>query len=167
MPVDSSLRDLVRTRARDRCEYCRIHQDDDPFFRFHIEHIVPRKHGGATVEANLAFSCQHCNLHKGANLTGVDPLTGDVVALFDPRKDQWNEHFAWRGIALMGLTPTGRATVRVLVMNARDRMDLRSLAVRGVEWNSSFPIRFTPSLPVNSRERAFALPWPASVKACP
>jgi hypothetical protein len=131
MAVDPSLRDLVRSRAGDRCEYCRIHQDDDPFLRFHIEHIVARQHGGETVETNLALSCHHCNLHKGPNLTGIDPTTGGIVALFNPRQDPWDRHFAWRGVALIGLTPTGRATIRVLAMNARERLDLRSFATRG------------------------------------
>jgi 5-methylcytosine-specific restriction endonuclease McrA len=132
MAVDASLRDLVRMRAGGRCEYCRIHQDDDPFLKFHIEHIVARQHGGPTAEANLALSCHHCNLHKGPNLSGIDPSTGQVVPLFNPRQDPWNQHFAWRGVALIGLTPTGRATIRVLAMNARERLDLRSFAKNGV-----------------------------------
>lgn len=129
--ADNSLRELVRLRAGDRCEYCRMHQDDDPFLRFHVEHIVARQHGGATVEVNLALSCHHCNLHKGPNLTGIDPVTGSVVALFNPRTDRWDQHFARRGMALIGLSPCGRATIRVLAMNARERLDLRSFATHG------------------------------------
>ena len=131
MAVAQELRDLVHSRAAERCEYCRIHQDDDPFFRFHIEHVVARQHGGATVESNLALACHHCNLHKGPNLTGIDPVTGDVVPLFNPREQRWEDHFLWRGIAIAGLTPIGRATVRVLAINARDRLALRSLGTRG------------------------------------
>ena len=132
MPViPVALRNLVRTRAGDRCEYCRLHQDDDRFFRFHVEHIVARKHGGETSEANLALACHQCNLHKGADLTGIDPANGALVRLFHPRAQAWADHFRWRGVAIVGRTPTGRATVRVLSMNARDRLELRSVATRG------------------------------------
>jgi hypothetical protein len=129
--IPAGLRQLIRTRAGDRCEYCRLHQDDDPFFRFHVEHIVARQHGGETSEANLALSCHHCNLHKGPNLAGIDPATGAIAPLFHPRAQNWADHFEWRGVATFGLTPTGRATIRVLSMNARNRVELRSLASRG------------------------------------
>ncbi|HZN67072.1 MAG TPA: HNH endonuclease signature motif containing protein [Tepidisphaeraceae bacterium] len=126
--IPADLRDLVRTRAGDRCEYCRIHQDDDLFFRFHVEHIIARQHGGETVDSNLALSCHHCNLHKGPNLAGIDPTTGAVVTLYHPRTQSWVHHFERRGGAIVGLTATGRATVRVLAVNARDRIELRALA---------------------------------------
>jgi len=129
--IPAPLRDLVQARAGNRCEYCQLHQDDDPFFRFHVEHVVARQHDGATAEGNLALSCHHCNLHKGPNLTGLDPLTGDITPLYHPRKQIWAEHFEWRGVAIVGLTPTGRATVRVLSMNAPNRLELRSVAGRG------------------------------------
>lgn len=129
--ISVDLRRLVRTRAGDRCEYCRLHQDDDPFFRFHIEHVVARQHGGETSASNLALSCHHCNLHKGPNLTGIDPASDAVVPLYHPRTQTWSDQFDWRGVAVLGLTPTGRATIRVLAMNARDRLELRSVAMRG------------------------------------
>ena len=126
------LRELVRTRAGDRCEYCRLHQDDEPFFRFHLEHIVARQHGGGTAESNLALSCHHYNLHKGPNLVGIDPVSDTVTPLFHPRVQLWHDHFEWRGVAVVGRTPTGRATVRVLSMNARDRLELRSVSSKGL-----------------------------------
>jgi hypothetical protein len=48
-----------------------------------------------------------------------------VVTLFHPRRDVWETHFVLRGALMVGLTPTGRATVRVLNMNAADRVQLR------------------------------------------
>jgi hypothetical protein len=126
--MDAALRELVRRRADDRCEYCHIRQDQDSFFRFHIEHIVPRQHGGATSQDNLALSCHHCNLHKGPNLSGIDPVTRIVVTLFDPRRQVWDQHFGHRGNLIVGQTPTGRATVRVLAMNAPARIELRAAA---------------------------------------
>ena len=93
--------------------------------RFHVEHVIPRQHGGGDEPENLALACHHCNLHKGPNLTGIDPETGEIVALFHPRKQRWAEHFAWEEILIVGRTPTGRVTVRVLQMNAPARLELR------------------------------------------
>lgn len=83
--MDPALRERVRTRAGQRCEYCRLHQRYAPFVSFHIEHIVPRQHGGSDDPSNLALACHRCNLHKGPNLTGIDPESGQVVQLFNPR----------------------------------------------------------------------------------
>jgi hypothetical protein len=91
----------------------------------HIEHVIARQHGGSDDIDNLALACHRCNLHKGPNLSGVDPLTGRVEILFRPRRDQWPEHFALRGPHIEGLTPTGRATVEVLVLNDARRLELR------------------------------------------
>lgn len=124
--MDSTLRKLVRDRAENRCEYCRIHQDDDPVFSFHVEHIIATKHGGTDDEDNLALACQKCNLHKGPNLSGIDPESDLIVELFHPRRNDWEGHFAFRGPYVVGLTPAGRATVRVLCMNRADRIQLRA-----------------------------------------
>jgi hypothetical protein len=114
--------EIVRQRARDQCEYCRLPQ---AAFRrgFHIEHIIARKHGGSTALDNLAFACWRCNLRKGPNLSGIDPATGLVTGLFHPREQQWLEHFSAHvatlvplGIEIRGLTRWG-ATGRVLALN--------------------------------------------------
>ena len=114
--MDAGTRRFVRERAGERCEYCRLH---------HIEHIVSRQHGGSDDVENLALACHRCNLHKGRNLTGIDPLRGLVQILFHPRHDQWYEHFAFRGASLEGLTPAGRVTVAVLALNDPRRIELR------------------------------------------
>jgi len=75
---------------------------------------------------NLALACHRCNLRKGPNLTGIDPVSGEMVPLFHPRRDQWTEHFLFRGVRIEGLTPVGRATVHVLGMNDTRRLELRS-----------------------------------------
>src|SRR4051812_44160400 len=95
---------------------CRLPQSVESFFTFHIEHIVPRQHAGATDERNLALSCHHRNLHKGPTPTAIDPDTGSTVLLFNPRTQAWDEHFTMQGAAVTGLTPIGRATVRLLKM---------------------------------------------------
>jgi 5-methylcytosine-specific restriction endonuclease McrA len=117
----------VRERAGQCCEYCGLHQDDSPLARHHIEHIVPRKHGGLDDPGNLALACIDCNLHKGPNLTGIDPETGRVTMLFHPRRQRWEEHFGWDGACIVGRTSVGRTTVRVLGMNSDDQLTLRSL----------------------------------------
>jgi len=64
-------------------------------------------------------------ISKGPNLSAIDPVTMRVVRLFHPRKQKWKEHFFIQGLAVQGLTPIGRATVRLLNMNAARRMELR------------------------------------------
>jgi 5-methylcytosine-specific restriction endonuclease McrA len=116
----------VRERAGNRCEYCLLDQTDSPLAALHIEHITPRIHGGTDAFENLALACIDCNLHKGPNLTGVDPQTRKITPLFHPRRDRWDDHFKWRGIYVMGKTATGRTTIRVLQMNSEDQLSLRS-----------------------------------------
>jgi hypothetical protein len=120
------VRERVRERARQRCEYCGISEAARPALRHHVEHIVPRKHDGGDGEENLALACHSCNLRKGTNLSGIDPETGAVVQLFNPRRQNWSEHFTFNEAVVTGLTPCGRATVRVLGMNARSMVELRS-----------------------------------------
>ena len=72
------------------------------------------------------------NLHKGPNLTGIDPVTGAVEPLFHPRRRRWSEHFASQGAVIVGITPTGRATVAALSMNRPLALAIRrEEAVRG------------------------------------
>ena len=124
--MKESTRDLVRKRAGYRCEYCQLHQDDSPLAALHVEHIVPKKHGGLDDSVNLALACIDCNLHKGSNLTGIDPMTNEITVLFHPRKDRWDDHFDWSGIRIVGKTSVGRTTIRVLNMNSEDQLALRA-----------------------------------------
>ncbi len=124
--MDASTRELVWSRAGHRCEYCRIHQEDEPFFRLHVEHIVAKQHGGPDDPDNLALACHHDNEHKGPNLSGIDPETGKVVHLFHPRRQRWSRHFRFEGPNIVGRTQCGRTTVAVLALNAQDRLELRA-----------------------------------------
>jgi hypothetical protein len=103
-----------------------LHQNDSPLASLHIEHVVPKKHGGSDDIDNLALACIDCNLHKGPNLTGIDPETNEVTELFHPRRQEWSTHFAWDDLYIVGLTAIGRTTVRVLDMNSDDQLALRS-----------------------------------------
>ena len=109
-------------------------QEATPLIPFHIEHIVSRQHGGSDDLNGLALACDRCNAYKGPNLTSIDPETGAVVALFNPRECVWNEHFAVLEGRIAGLTPTGRATVRLLNMNAPRRVELREEWQRNNDW---------------------------------
>jgi hypothetical protein len=122
--MDAATRDLVRRRAAERCEYCRLHQEDNELVH-HVEHIIARQHGGPDDRNNLALACHRCNLHKGPNLTGIDPQTRQVVPLFHPRHDRWSEHFVFKGARIEGISATGRATVQVLAMNDARRLEVR------------------------------------------
>lgn len=123
--MDARLRALVRQRARDRCEYCGLRQEHLPVFRFHIDHIRPKKHGGSDDPLNLALACNSCNLHKGPNLTGIDPESGHLEPLFHPHNDTWETHFERQGALIVGRTPKGRTTVQVLSMNDLENVQLR------------------------------------------
>jgi hypothetical protein len=136
MWVPAALRSLVVARARSRCEYCRLHQQDEAFAAFHIEHIIARQHGGTTDDANLALSCHYCNAHKGPNLVSVDPHSEAIAPLFNPRTQAWSEHFITRAGRIEGLTPTGRATARLLAMNDRIRVELRLHASEPAEGSA-------------------------------
>jgi hypothetical protein len=134
--MDDSVRQLVRTRAGDRCEYCHLSQAEGYSMRFHIEHIRPRQHGGGDEVENLALACANCNWNKGPNLTSIDPLSDKVAVLFNPRTCIWSDHFAFVGHQIEGLTPTGRASVKLLRMNSSDRVQIRrEVALRDV-WNA-------------------------------
>jgi len=125
--MDARLRQLVRRRANNCCEYCALRQEQEPL-PFHIEHVTPRQHGGKDSAENLALACHHCNLHKGTNLSGLDPKTEKLTRLFHPRLDDWDEHFANRGGEIIGLSAIGRTTVNLLRMNENGRLQLRESA---------------------------------------
>jgi hypothetical protein len=129
--MQNSLREQVRERAKNCCEYCQLRQMDEPYSTYQIEHIIAKQHGGSYVFDNLALACSHCNLHKGPNLAGIDPLTEQIVPLFHPRIHLWSEHFEWLGTDIFGRTDCGRATVRVLLMNADVRRTLRRILKHG------------------------------------
>lgn len=125
-----SLKKQVRERAKNCCEYCFV-QAQYSGESFSIEHILPLIKGGLSVLFNLAFSCQRCNNHKYTATTAVDPASGSVVALYHPRTDIWAEHFEWREYftEIIGISPTGRATVHRLQLNREGLVNLRRVLV--------------------------------------
>lgn len=119
-------KDAVFERAAGCCEYClsQVKFSPDPFA---VENIVPRALGGSDQLDNLALSCQGCNNHKFTSLQARDPFSGQFAPLYNPRLHHWNEHFAWRDdyARIVGLTPTGRATVVRLQINREGVVNLR------------------------------------------
>src|ERR671923_2839417 len=128
MAISRSMQQQVRERAKGSCEYCHL-PDTLTTLPFQIDHIIAEKHGGPTILENLAYCCLHCNAFKGPNIAGVDQETQQVVRLFHPRKDRGEEHFAWEGSRLLGRTSIGRATIAVLAMNARYRLEVRQALI--------------------------------------
>ncbi|MBC8116187.1 MAG: HNH endonuclease [Candidatus Saccharimonas sp.] len=124
--MDETLRQLVRSRAALRCEYCHLPEamTEAPF---QIDHIIAIKHRGETHSENLAWSCFYCNSFKGPNLSGWDDVDKSVTRLFHPRTDEWGLHFVWRGARLVGLTPIGRVTIDVLAINDPEAVEFRKL----------------------------------------
>ena len=117
----AELRRQVVERAGNRCEYCLIHQDD-AIASHQIDHVIADKHGGPTVAENLALSGMLCNLRKGSDLASLDPMTGNFVALFNPRTQDWPDHFRIDELRFEGLTPEGRTTVEFLQFNSYERI---------------------------------------------
>ncbi len=114
----------IPDRAGHRCEYCRMHQSLQGA-TFHVEHVIPRSRGGATEDSNLAWACPSCNLHKSNRTDARDVETDQTVPLFNPRTNNWDEHFVWDAYRIVGRTPVGRATVDALHLNHPRRIRIR------------------------------------------
>jgi 5-methylcytosine-specific restriction endonuclease McrA len=124
--VPASLQRRVRERAGHRCEYCRLSQAHQ-HGTFHVDHVWPRAERGPTTLENLALACVSCSLRKGSRTTAHDPETSELVPLFNPRTDAWDDHFALMSdFMLTGKTPAGRATVATLRLNHSLAIEIRA-----------------------------------------
>jgi hypothetical protein len=123
----------IRRRAQYACEYCKLPQRAS-ILPHQIDHIIARQHLGTDDESNLCLCCLRCNLKKGPNIASVDPEVRpeyDIVALFDPRRQLWSDHFEVQGDGrIEGLTAQGRTTARLLDFNAEERLQMRRLLRR-------------------------------------
>jgi hypothetical protein len=133
--VSEALRETVAKQAGYRCGYC-LTAEAIVGMPMEIEHIIPEADGGQTVEENLWLACSLGNDHKGDRIAAVDPVSGQLVRLFDPRRQVWGEHFAWsaEGDRVLGQTPTGRATVLALNLNRPTLVRARQAWVQ-VGWH--------------------------------
>jgi len=124
--ISDELKQKVAKRAGYRCEYCRL-PERDSLIKFHVEHIRSSKHSGSDSFENLAYSCPDCNLYKGTDLGTYLDENEIFVRFFNPRKDNWFEHFnAFEG-SIYSLTEIGRATLKIFQMNSTYRVEIRHL----------------------------------------
>jgi hypothetical protein len=116
--IPKALREAITAQAHHRCGYC-LTSEYVVGAPMEIDHIIPLSLGGPTEEENLWLACSLCNDHKGERIAGIDPETGDILRLFNPRFQEWTAHFTWSpdGELIIGLTSTGRATVLALNLN--------------------------------------------------
>ena len=124
--ISRSKRAEVARRAQNRCEYCLIHEEDAGF-PHEVDHIISRKHDGPSGMENFAFACLACNRNKGTDVASIKPMTGEAVRLFDPRRDRWADHFKLSGATIDPLSETAAATIRILRLNAPERVAERRI----------------------------------------
>jgi 5-methylcytosine-specific restriction endonuclease McrA len=126
--IPAELRRLVIERASGHCEYCLIYQDVS-IYSHEVDHIIALKHGGQTRADNLALSCLSCNRYKGSDLATIDPINDEIVPLFNPRRQVWDEHFLLNDARIEGITQIGQATSRLLKLNAPNRLLERQVLI--------------------------------------
>jgi hypothetical protein len=131
--IPDVLRREVTDRAKQHCEYCRVHQEDR-LFAHEIDYIIAEKHGGQSKSDNLSLACAECNRDKSSDLCSLDSETQAIVPLFHPRLQHWIEHFRAVDRFIEPLTPTGRVTARLLQLNRLDAIDRRRSLVKQGRW---------------------------------
>jgi hypothetical protein len=131
--IGQQLRREVRMRAGGRCEYC-LMDERLLVWGCEVDHIVSRKHGGATESSNLALSCARCNRAKGTDIGSIHPESEDLVRLFNPRRDRWEDHFSLAGVRIVGLTLIGQVTVTLLQFNQDERLLERELLQKAAKY---------------------------------
>jgi HNH endonuclease len=116
----------IAERAKFCCEYCLSQEKYSPDY-FSVEHIIPRAKKGSNALENLAFSCLTCNGHKYTHTEAIDPVSGILTPLYNPRIDIWEQHFCWSDdfSMLTGITPIGRATIERLRLNRESVVNIR------------------------------------------
>jgi len=133
--IPRELRERIAAQACHRCGHC-LTAEAIVGTPMEIDHLIPECLGGLTEESNLWLACSLCNDIKNNRIAGLDPLSGELVRLFNPRRQLWHEHFPLdrTGDRIIGLTPTGRATVVTLNLNRPTLVKARQLWVR-VGWH--------------------------------
>lgn len=127
--IPETLRRIVISRAKNRCEYCKIFAIYS-FLTFHIEHIISTKHGGQTVQNNLAYSCPICNLNKGSDIATILTSPTKPIRFFNPRIDNWDNHFQIESSGFISpKTEIGQATIKILDLNHPDSIIEREILI--------------------------------------
>jgi hypothetical protein len=133
--ISNELRQAVVNRAGGSCEYCQLSQVTQ-VATFPVDHAIPISAGGKTEAENLALACPRCNAAKWIHTSATDPETGETIRLFNPRRDDWSDHFHWSAndvTALEPITPEARVTIDLLDLNSSHRRQVRQwLTVLGL-----------------------------------
>lgn len=127
--IPAALRRDVRERAGDCCEYCRL-AETSGIITFVIDHVIAEKHGGEMISENLCLSCYRCNSYKGSDISSVDwSANGQIVSLYNPRQQKWDDNFKLHNALIQPLTGSGRVTVSLLRLNEPERIEERELLI--------------------------------------
>ena len=133
MTISAAVRETVRKRANNRCEYC-LRPEGASKYSHHVDHIRPTKHQGSSELDNLAWACFQCNTTKGSDVAVYDLVTGVLTPLFNPRTQQWHDHFEKDGPVIVARTPVGRVTILALALNHPTQIETRQHMIRRGEW---------------------------------
>lgn len=132
--LSRSKRNQIRQRANNRCEYCCL-PETFSFQPFQVDHILAVKHGGSDELDNTTWGCADCNNAKGSDIASYDQETGALTPFYNPRSQKWDEHFEIRDGVIVGKTPVGRVTVRLLQMNRIEQVEVRRLLIENGLWD--------------------------------
>ncbi len=125
--ISKSLQEQVRQRAQHLCEFCHANERWQ-YVKFTIDHLIPVSLGGSSGLDNLALACFNCNRCKTNKLSAIDSVSETEVLLFNPRQDNWSDHFIWstNKVEIVGVTATGRATIVALHLNRERVLQIRA-----------------------------------------
>jgi 5-methylcytosine-specific restriction endonuclease McrA len=126
--IPPAVRRQVAIRADYLCEYCGA-ADADSFIGFEIDHIISLKHGGDNTQENLAYSCPECNRNKGTDIASIDWETKQIERFFNPRIDNWTEHFRADSATIKPISVIGIVTVQIFRFNDDHRLEERQVSM--------------------------------------
>jgi hypothetical protein len=108
----------IRQLGKNRCGYC-LCQQEYVWDILEIDHIFPLAKGGKDDDENLWLICSSCNASKYNKIEAFDKITQKIISLFNPRQQNWHEHFQWNkdGTKMIGKTAIGRVTILALDLN--------------------------------------------------
>ena len=127
--ISDTLRNIVFERAKGKCEYCLI-SEADTFHALQIEHIISVKHGGSSFAENLALACSVCNRNKGSDVGTYLFSSDEFIRFFNPRKDNWEEHFYLKDGLILHKTKIGEGTIKILGFNSEELVVDRKMLIQ-------------------------------------
>ncbi len=127
--ISAATRKLVIARAGYRCEYCHVLAYLS-IYDYHVDHIIGVQHGGPNSPNNLAYTCSPCNWKKGPNISTILTFGGELIPLFNPRTQNWFNHYEAVDGVLTPLTIVGEATIKLLELNQPNKIEERAEMMR-------------------------------------